>query len=107
MPQFKSINSGVSGVLLHSPTLTSVLTTGKTTALTRWNFVGKVISLLFNTLSRLVITFLLMSKHLLISWHLAPLLHGKELGKGGSRDRFPLLGKSLWMVTAAIKSENV
>ena len=44
------------------------LTTGKTIALTRWTFVGKVISLLFNMLSRLVITFLPKSKHLLISW---------------------------------------
>ena len=43
-------------------------TTGKTIALTRWTFVGKVISLLFNMLSRLVITFLPRSKHLLISW---------------------------------------
>ena len=43
------------------------MTTGKTTALTRWNFVGKVMSLLFNMLSRLVITFLPRSKHLLIS----------------------------------------
>ena len=44
------------------------MTTGKTIALTRWNFVGKVMSLLSNMLSRLVITFLLRSKHLLISW---------------------------------------
>ena len=44
------------------------MTTGKTIALTRWTFVGKVISLLFNMLSRLVITFLSRSKHLLISW---------------------------------------
>ena len=44
------------------------MTTGKTIALTRWNFVGKVMSLLFNMLSRLVITFLPRSKHLLISW---------------------------------------
>ena len=43
------------------------MTTGKTTALTRWTFVGKVMSLLFNMLSRLVITFLPRSKHLLIS----------------------------------------
>ena len=43
-------------------------TTGKTIALTRWTFVGKVMSLLFNMLSRLVISFLLRSKHLLISW---------------------------------------
>ena len=44
------------------------MTTGNTIALTRWTFVGKVMSLLFNALSRLVITFLPRSKHLLISW---------------------------------------
>ena len=44
------------------------MTTGKTIALTRWNFVGKVMSLLFNMLSRLVKTFLPRSKHFLISW---------------------------------------
>ena len=44
------------------------MTTGRTIALTRWTFVGKVISLLFNMLSRLVITFLPRSKCLLISW---------------------------------------
>ena len=44
------------------------LTTGKTIVLTRWTFVGKVMSLLFNMLSRLVITFLPSNKHLLISW---------------------------------------
>ena len=44
------------------------MTTRKTIALTRWTFVGKVMSLLFKMLSRLVITFLLRSKHLLISW---------------------------------------
>ena len=43
------------------------MTTGKTTALTRWAFVGKVMSLLFNMLSRLVITLLPRSKRLLIS----------------------------------------
>ena len=43
------------------------MTTGKTIALTRWTFVGKVVSLLFNTLSRLVTAFLPRSKHLLIS----------------------------------------
>ena len=42
--------------------------TGKTIALTRWTFVDKGMSLLFNMLSRLVITFLPRSKHLLISW---------------------------------------
>ena len=44
------------------------MTTGKTIALTRWTFVDKVTSLLFNMLSRLVILFLPRSKHLLISW---------------------------------------
>ena len=48
------------------------MTTGKTIVLTRWAFVGKVMSLLFNTLSRLVIAFLPRSKHLLISWLQSP-----------------------------------
>ena len=48
------------------------MTTGKTIALTRWTFVVKVISLLFNMLSRLVITFLPRSKCLLISWLQSP-----------------------------------
>ena len=48
------------------------MTTEKTIALTRWTFVGKVMSLLFNMLSRLVITFLPRSKHLLISWLQSP-----------------------------------
>ena len=48
------------------------MTTRKTIGLTRQNFVGKVNSLLFNMLSRLVITFLLGSKHLLISWLQSP-----------------------------------
>ena len=48
------------------------MTTGKTIALTRWTFVGKVMSLLFNMLSRLVITFLPRRKCLLISWLQSP-----------------------------------
>ena len=48
------------------------ITTGKTIVLTRWTFVGKVMSLLFNVLSRLVITFLPRSKGLLISWLQSP-----------------------------------
>ena len=48
------------------------MTSGKTIGLTRWSFVGKVMSLLFNMLSRLVITFLPRSKHLLISWLQSP-----------------------------------
>src|SRR5574337_1166715 len=50
----------------------SYKTTGKTIALTRWTFVGKVMSLFFNMLSRLVITFLPRSKSLLISWLQSP-----------------------------------
>ena len=60
------------------------MTTGKTIALTRWTFVGKVMSLLFNMLSRLVIAFLPRSKHLLITWLQSPstpvLLPGKYHG---------------------------
>ena len=48
------------------------MTTGKTIALTRQTFVGKLMSLFFNILSRLVITFLPRSKHLLISWQQSP-----------------------------------
>ena len=48
------------------------MTTGKTMALTRWTFVGKVMSLLFNMLSRLIITFIPRSKRLLISWLQSP-----------------------------------
>ena len=60
-------------ILQHSAFFTVQLshpcmTTGKTIALTRWTFVGKVMSLLLNMLSRLVITFLPRSKRLLISW---------------------------------------
>ena len=63
--QFKSINSSALS-FLYSPTLShAYMTTGKTIALTRWTFVGKVMSLLFNMLSRLVITFLPKSKCLL------------------------------------------
>ena len=64
-------------ILLHSAFFTVQLshpymTTGKTIALTRWTFVGKLMSLLFNMLYRLVITFLPRSKHLLISWLQSP-----------------------------------
>ena len=72
-PQFKSIDS-LALSFLYSPTLTSIhKTTGKKTiALTRGTFVGKVTSLLFNMLSRLVIAFLPRSNHLLISWLWSP-----------------------------------
>ena len=66
-PQFKSINSSVLSFLC-SPTLTSVNDHWKTHSFDQMDFVCKVMSLLFNMLSRLVITFLPMSKRLLISW---------------------------------------
>ena len=70
-PQFKSINSSALSCL-HSPTFTSTHDHRKNKALTRRNFVGKVIFLLLNMLSRLVITFLPRSKRLLISWLQSP-----------------------------------
>ena len=57
------------------------VTTGKTIALTRWTFVGKVMSLLLNMLSRLVMTFLPRSKRLLISWLRSPSAVVLEPGK--------------------------
>ena len=70
-------HSSKASILQHSAFFTVQLshpymTTGKTIALTRWIFVGKVMSLLFNMLSRLVITFLPRSKRLLISWLQSP-----------------------------------
>ena len=71
-PQFKSVNSSALS-FLYGPTLTSIHDYWKKTiAWTRWTFVGKVMSLLFNKLSRLVITFLPRSKCLLISWLQSP-----------------------------------
>ena len=72
-PQFK----GVSFELQHSAFFIVQLshpymTTGKTIASTTWTFVGKVMSLLFSMLSRLVIAFLPRRKHLLISWLQSP-----------------------------------
>ena len=70
-------HSSKASILRHSAFFTFQLshpymTTGKTIALTRWTFVGKVMSLLFNMLSRLVIAFLPRSKRLLISWLQSP-----------------------------------
>ena len=64
-PQFKNINSSALS-FPYSPTLTSIH------ALTRWTFVSKLISLLFNMLSRFVIAFLPRRKHLLILWLESP-----------------------------------
>ena len=80
-------SKGLSRVLQHHSSKASILqhsaffmfqlsnpymTTDKTIVLTMWTFVGKVMSLLFNILSRFVIAFLLRSKHLLISWLQSP-----------------------------------
>ena len=80
-------SKGLSSLLQHHSSKASILrcsafftvqlshrhmTTGKTIALTRWTFVGQVMSLLFNMLSKLVIAFLLRSKRLLISWLQSP-----------------------------------
>ena len=70
-------HSSKASILRHSASFIVQLshphmTTGKTIALTGWTFVGKVMSLLFNMLSWLVITFLPRSKHLLISWLQSP-----------------------------------
>ena len=70
-PQFKIISS-LAINFLHSPTLTSIHDHRKNLALTRRTFVGKVMSLLLNMLSRLVITFPPRSKRLLISWLQSP-----------------------------------
>ena len=76
-------------VFLYSPTLTSILDYGKTIALTRRTFVGKVMSLLFNMLSRLAIAFFPRSKHLLISWLQSPSVAILELPKIKSVTVFP------------------
>ena len=70
-------HSSKASILQHSAFVTVQLshpymTNGKTIALTRWTFVGKIMSLLYNMLSKLVIAFLPRSKHLLISWLQSP-----------------------------------
>ena len=64
--------SSKASVLRHSALSHPYMTTGKTIALTRWTFVGKVMSLLLSMLSRLVMAFLPRSKRLLISWLQSP-----------------------------------
>ena len=81
------LSRGLSRVFQHHSSKASILkrsaffivqlshlhtTAGKTIALTRWTFVGQVISMLFNILSRLVITFLPRSRRLLIAWLQSP-----------------------------------
>ena len=78
--QFKIISSSALS-FLYSQTLTSIHDYWKTIALVKWTFAGKVMSLLFNMLSRLVLTFLRRSKHLLISWLQSPSPGISELPK--------------------------
>ena len=80
-------HSSNTSILRHSAffivhLLKPYMTTGKTITLTRWSFVGKVMSLLFNMLSSLVIIFLQRRKHLFISWLQSPsavILNPKEI----------------------------
>ena len=74
-PKYWSLSFSISSSavnFLYSPALTSIMTTENTIAFTRQTSVGKVMSLLFNMLSRLVIAFLPRSKRLLISWLQSP-----------------------------------
>ena len=83
-PQFERTISLVLS-LLYGPILTSVHDYWKTIALTKWIFIGKMISLLFNMVSRFVIAFLPRSKYLLISWLQSPsavILEPPPLKKG-------------------------
>ena len=77
LKSFLQHHSSKASILRHSALFTvqishPYMTTGKTMAMTKWTFVGKVVSLLLNMLSRLVITFLPRSKRLLISWLQSP-----------------------------------
>ena len=68
----KQTNKSISSLALSFPYSPTLMTTGKTIAFTRQTFVGKVMSLLFNTLSKFVIAFLPRSKRFLISWLQSP-----------------------------------
>jgi len=79
------------------------MTIGKTIALTRWTFVGKVMSVLFNMLSRLEVTFLPRSKHVLISWLQSPsaeILEPKKIQSASLTAWKPL---TMWITTSCGK----
>ena len=85
------------------------MTTGKTIALTRWTFVGKVMSLLFNLLSRLVITFLPRSKRLLISWLQSPsaaILEPKKIKSATVSTVSPSISHEVMGPDALVRSTN-
>ena len=98
LPQHKSSKSSI---LLCSAFIIvqlshPYLTTGKTIALTRQNFVGKVMSLLYNMQSRLVKTYLPRSKHLLISWQQSPSAEILETRKINSVTISPIFAMKGW-----------
>ena len=81
------------------------MTTGKTITLTRWTFVGKVMPLLSNMLSRLVITFLPRSKHLFISWLLSPsavILEPRKIKSDTVSTVFPFISHEVMGLDAMI-----
>ena len=90
VPQFKSINSSAFN-LLNGPTLTTIHDSWKKTALTVWAFVSKVMSLLFNMLSKFVTAFLYMSKTLLVLWlqSLSAVILELEKRKSATVSTFP------------------
>ena len=111
---FKSLlqhHSSKASILWHSAFFIVQLshpymTTGKTIALTRWTFVGKVLSVLFNMLSKLVITFLPRTKRLLISWLQSPSAVILEPRKIKSA-LFPLLSTRFSLITYFMHSRYV
>ena len=81
------------------------MTTGKTVALTRWSFISKVMALLFDMLSRLVITFLPRSKRLLISWLQSPsavILEPQEIKSDTVSTVFPFISHEVMGPDATI-----
>ena len=104
LKSFLQYYSSKVSILWHSPFFTVQLsypymTTRKTITLTRWTFVGKVMSLLFNMLSRLVIAFLPRSKCLLISWLQLPsavILEPKKIKSVTVSTVFPLFAMKSW-----------
>ena len=94
-------HSSKASILWHSAffivqLLHPYMATGKTIALTRWTFVDKVMCLFFNTLSRLVITFLPRSKRLLISWLQSPMWNEIAFSEGKRRRSFFQVAVSGW-----------
>ena len=116
---FLAVQGTLKGLLQHHSSKASILlcsaflivqlshpymTTGKTIALTRWIFVGEVMSLLFNTLSRLIITFVPRSKGLFISWLQSPFAVILSHWSTGEENGNPLQYSSLENLMDSMKS---